>query len=398
MIKYYKELEEKKQQYLDLVEPLRMMDLSIKANQVPIEFYKTYYKLFCKLADLDVLLNDLLPSKYDNDDFLQVLDCYAEIYSDIYDYLSDDILAKNDNFKRKFALLMAKFKYEKGTSEYYEHINLYITSIINIYLFDSNLNMKSKNELKEYLESLKTVATFQGKLAPEIGKEIDSAIKKLNEYDLIIPKRSSKIKFNLPDSWYITPSGGLYNSMGENGHKGSNLKYAYYEEMDNNLKNLSNSKYYLNNISNVTKNGFITDSEFQDCVNLIYHFTSYYDGKNYDKRLVNLIAGIYDAHACFYEFFEELKLKSTNYNKDLNFIKKLDMSDLLVRVCGFHKISSQKKKTITTSRVNYEHEFSEYLKNGWYIDFVPPIIINENRGRLEEYPQEFLTIRKILKK
>ena len=39
-----------------------------------------------------------------------------------------------------------------------------------------------------------------------------------------------------------------------------------------------------------------------------------------------------------------------NYEED---IEELGMEDLLVRFCGFYKISSQTPKTITTSCVDY---------------------------------------------
>ena len=41
--------------------------------------------------------------------------------------------------------------------------------------------------------------------------------------------------------------------------------------------------------------------------------------------------------------------------------------------------------------------FDEYIKSGWTIQFIPPIIINKEKGYIEEYPKEFLTIRRILK-
>ena len=56
------------------------------------------------------------------------------------------------------------------------------------------------------------------------------------------------------------------------------------------------------------------------------------------------------------------------------------------------------EKTITTSCINYEVKFEEYIKKGWNIVFIPPIIIDEDNHNVIHYPEEFLTIRKILKK
>ena len=395
MIKYYKELEEKKQQYLNLIEPMQSIDFNIEINTLPLKFYTINYKLFERLVNLDVLFNNLLPLEQDTE-FLELLDSYGG--DDIFYDLSNYEIEKHGSFKRKFDFLMSKFKYEKDTYEYYEYLNSYIKSIIKLILIKADLNVENKRKLKEYLISVKTVATLQGKLPSELEDEINLTLKELDNYDFVLPHRTKNIKFTLPDSWYITPSGELYNSMGEDGHKTSNLKYAYFAEINDEIGKNSDSNHYLDQLSRIATNMYITNSDFQECFNLIYNFASCYYGKSYDRKLVKLITGIYSAHACFFSFFEELKLKSANYVDDLKYIRQLDMDDLLVRICGFHKISSQYNKTITTSCVNYEEEFDEYIKNGWHIDFVSPIIISENRRKLEEYPEYSLTIRKILKK
>lgn len=52
---------------------------------------------------------------------------------------------------------------------------------------------------------------------------------------------------------------------------------------------------------------------------------------------------MYQGNGNLYWLFE-------NYEED---IEELGMEDLLVRCCGFYKISSQTPKTITTSCVDY---------------------------------------------
>lgn len=76
---------------------------------------------------------------------------------------------------------------------------------------------------------------------------------------------------------------------------------------------------------------------------------------------------------------------------------KNDIGDILVRCCGFHKIESTLEKTITTSCVDYEIQFEEYIKKGWKIQFVSPIIINQKLGEVEKYNNDFIVIRKVLK-
>ena len=90
-----------------------------------------------------------------------------------------------------------------------------------------------------------------------------------------------------------------------------------------------------------------------------------------------------------------LKNNSSDYSSDLNFIRQLGLDEILVRCCGFHKISSVCDKTITTSCISYEEELSEYIERGWNIDFVKPIVLNPSTKRLEEYSDEFLLIKKM---
>ena len=120
-----------------------------------------------------------------------------------------------------------------------------------------------------------------------------------------------------------------------------------------------------------------------------------------EKHVVNLILGIINAHACFYKFFEELCLYTENPKYEIKEIikwTKNDIGDILVRCCGFHKVESMQEKTITTSCINYESELEEYINNGWNIQFLSPIIIDKDNKCLKEYPEDFLVIKRLLKK
>ena len=117
--------------------------------------------------------------------------------------------------------------------------------------------------------------------------------------------------------------------------------------------------------------------------------------KTYNPRIVKLIAGIESAQAGLFSFFYHLKNNSCDYYSDLDYIKQFNLDEILVRCCGFHKISSICDKTITTSCINYEEEFEEYIRKGWTIDFVKPIILNPYTKRIEEYSDEFLLIKKM---
>ncbi len=384
MIKYYKELEEKTTQYLKLVDTHITPENVIENDLVPLEFYIRNYNFFEQLPKLDTI-------KIKEDKIILELLNFYEV-EDVCDYLIND----ENNLKYKINHLLTKFKYKENTYQYYEYLRLYITSIIKLNVLNSNIDINSRSNLVEYFKTFKTVAKLQGNLSTKLEKEIDSKIKELDKYSFKLPNNKKIVNFLLPDSWYITPSGELYNSMGEDGHKGSNLQYAYLEQINNETE--YTSKYYLDKLLTIEENNFISKSEFKLYLNLIYNFEGLFADKTYDRKIIQLIKGIYSANACFYSFFEELKEKSSNYEENLNLIKKIDMDDLLVRTCGFHKVSSLFDKRITTSCINYNQEFYEYLKKGWTIDFIPPIIINEQNGKLEDYPKEYLTIKKILKK
>ena len=213
----------------------------------------------------------------------------------------------------------------------------------------------------------------------------------------------------LPNSWFITPYNHLYNSMGNDGHKESNLEYPYYSVHRDKL--VYNPKSFLNEIKEIEKNRYINEIDYKHYLNLIYDFPivypdSYYNmsgenkksyrelyKKSYNPKLINLIIGIISAHAGFYSFFYELK-KYDTFDENLKYIENMDFDEVLIRCCRFHKISSIANKTITTSSLNYQNDFKEYIDRGWTIDFVSPIILDENK-KLKEYDDNLVKIRQL---
>ena len=43
-------------------------------------------------------------------------------------------------------------------------------------------------------------------------------------------------------------------------------------------------------------------------------------------------------------------------------------------------------------------ELEEYIKNGWNVVFIPPFIIDKDNHCLKQYPEDFLVIKRLLKK
>ncbi len=239
-----------------------------------------------------------------------------------------------------------------------------------------------------------------------------------------IPPKNDGIIVNWPNSWYITPNGYLYNTGF--GHKRGNLVYSLYYDIYNFLKHnerVPNINYYRH-INNILKRGYITEGEFQDYSHLIYklptiitpeveHEMERYKNmcrirkesekkykkmisssefkwpeteRSYQKNLITLIIGHLAAETSLYSSFVRMN-KSCYKNEILTQIRHLtmnDISDVLVRFSGFHKIESIVDNTITTSSLNGITEFSEYLKRGWNLHIIPRIVYDEVEDKLSE--------------
>ena len=290
----------------------------------------------------------------------------------------------------------------------------YFMAIYYQFLYSDNGIDCSKDCIFNYLSSAKTMARYQNKLTKSDEILFNDALNYIRNYKIEIPhKNIEPTRIYLPNSWYITPYNHLYNTMGPEGHKEANLIYPFYysivrdDEIYNPYEILEDAKRCL-------QEGFIDKITFDSYTNLIYDFSTIYPEnyynlsdlekskyrslykRSYNPRIIKLIVGIKSAQAGLFSFFYHLKKDSCDYYNDLEFIKQFSLDEILVRCCGFHKISSIRDKTITTSCINYENEFKDYIRKGWTIDFVKPIILNPYSKRVEEYSDEFLLIKKLL--
>ena len=81
------------------------------------------------------------------------------------------------------------------------------------------------------------------------------------------------------------------------------------------------------------------------------------------------------------------RMNSSNYKQQLALyfsLNKMDLDDVLVRYCGFHKISSVVDKTITTSSLNAIENLKLYLDKGWTIDIIPGIVYDRVKDKVED--------------
>lgn len=99
----------------------------------------------------------------------------------------------------------------------------------------------------------------------------------------------------------------------------------------------------------------------------------------------NLIVSNNYAHALVIRFFAELHEYAKDYRKCIHQIREMDIDQLLIRACGFNKVTRNRfdgEKTILTSNPNYQEEFKEYVEHGWSIEYSPPIVIDKEKGEL----------------
>ena len=200
--------------------------------------------------------------------------------------------------------------------------------------------------------------------------------KELDEYtpiEILNDKKEKEI-YTLPKRYFITKSGILYNSLGETSHKESNLIYTYnlikdylnktkYKSLVN-TKQLSLTKELkteLLNLNRILKTKKITKRDIKTYLNLDITNTN-------NINIYNLIIGIITAKIELLETFINTK------NKDI--FNKNDISDILVRLCGFHKIETSINKTITTASLDI-YSFINYLEKDYTINIIPKLNKND---------------------
>lgn len=395
MVKYFEELESPNSHFITLT-TRRNKKIRIVNEQIPQECLDEISKLYKKIDEYDLFCDKGLPKKpyftEGNYDFSECYSCYANYHNAGQSGLTTYGVAMIDRLKEKFKKNYNGEHFDEEFYAYFEIIFDYISHPIS----------KNKTELIEHLRELEKIVNFQNKLTKEDKIMFNSLIKKLESTD-IIKNQNEYIseEYALPNAWYITPFNHLYNTMGPNGHKGANLIYPY-SNIQYGLE-LINEKYYLEKIDTILKTNRINRQDYMEYVHLIHDFISILPSENdilgepqysYDPKMNQLVIGILSAYAGLYRFFNNLYKYSKDYKADIEYLKQFSLDELLIRCCGFHKVLSVDVKTITTSCLNYEEEFKEYIDKGWSIDFVKPITLNYF-NRLEEIEEDFMKIKKL---
>jgi hypothetical protein len=189
---------------------------------------------------------------------------------------------------------------------------------------------------------------------------------------------------DIPNAWYLTRNGMLYNSMGPGGHKESNLQYPITDIRqgvmypDKSIYKSFIDKYH-EEYDEVKERGYITLDQFVEYLNLYVRKEGIYKDRIYHKIVVDLTLGIIKAHEDLYRAFIRL-LDTESYEQSLEKLFSLTtdskdrviVDDLLIRFVGMSKVKAGGFPFICTSNT-YERDFQEYIDRGYEVDLVNPI-------------------------
>ena len=193
------------------------------------------------------------------------------------------------------------------------------------------------------------------------------------------------IKIELPNSWYITRNGSLYNSMGKGGHKESNLEYPISDIQRGMFPCffIDERNKYLEEYNTTKERGYITRDQYVKYLNWYGVCDSFINNRIYHKIIVDLVLGIIRAHVDLYEAFDKLEY-SEKYEDELKKLFEMcnyQYDDLLVRFVGMSKVKASGLPFVCTTDT-YEMDFHEYTERGYSIDLVDPIIVED--GEVKE--------------
>lgn len=406
MYEYFKELENLRDFKTYLVRNTSDRKQDIVRENIPFSdnLLKELEKLFPKLNIIDQMIDAL------NEDLvMNTLEYKASSYekwintNGFFEFKNEQYFESHNDLNKKIDLTFSDLQFILN------NLIVSINYLVELYPKYKEFLLNTQKEIKMILNEIDTIST------------------------IILPPKEEGVTINWPNSWYITPNGYLYNTG--LGHKRGNLKYSFYYEicdfLEHNQKVTDINNY--SHISNILKRGYITSAEFQNYAHLIYKLPTIitpeieYDinccqnllemneenyrkitssinfrwpqiERSYQKNLITLITGHLAAETELYQSFMRMN-NSSNKNdliKQLKYLTRNDLGDVLVRFSRFHKIESIIDNTITTSSLNGIHEFSCYLKKGWNLHIISGIIYDKSIDKLSEVDFNSYFVRKHL--
>lgn len=392
MIKYYKELENPSSYVLPLVENNYPTDLKYIINKFPLSFdYNKLTVLFSIQQSINLLFKNIdiekvKPHKSSKFELLSYRN-----HMDFYDVITELETIKYEELPI-FIDLLNQISFSSNDLIYLTKTYHFTLSLILKII--PSLSSEWKSTL-QFLED--TLQEFDSKLT------IHYSIPPIETRNVI-----------LPNAWYISPIGDLYNTGGntQSSHKETNLIYSYDHINDffqTNYNFVGISKKLLQEKTQTIENNSITRGQIKHYLNESYDYATIHflkpkdniDPVSHDQRIIKIILGVISAKASYFSFFEKLSQLTNDPMMEFNSIKTLtnnELSDILVRCVGFHKIESSIEKTITTTTLNPYNDFYEYIIRGWNICVIPKIIIDREKRSIIEQDLNSLFIQKHLQR
>lgn len=299
----------------------------------------------------------------------------------------------------------------------------------NHFIEDSSFVISSVSDLKYMLREYFDCCEGFIEIFPQFQEGLMDTHKKIQEMqkelekrtEIILPAESDGVVFTCPNAWFLTPSGYLYNTGGEDGHKNGNLLYPFFKIYNYLLQNWEVSDVFNHKqIKKIIERGYVTSGEFQNYANLVYSLPTILTPevehdimrfqnilklsdleeeqliqkedfsfpaleRSYQPNIIKLVIGHLAAEEDFFHSFQ--KINGSQRKKDIiqkiNAFSNQDFSDILVRYSGFHKVESCEKK-ITTSSLYAIEEFQNYLNQGWSVYIIPKIVYDAKLDDVKE--------------
>lgn len=391
MYKYFKELENPNDFKVYLTKGLLVEERKLYSEKAWLsnDFLKQYKEIFKRINIIDMFIEGTKYELFDKHPSLAINDL---VYDECY------------NMHQFFSLKEEEYPYIniKGKLDltFYQ-----ITSFLRIHLDFCDYLIDIYPQYKEFFLSTLTM--------------INNTLKQLNEKSTMeLPPLSNKVEYTYPNAWYITPTGYLYNTGGEYGHKQGNLINSflrYYESIKNDGYALENANLY-NDIKKILKKEYVPWGYYKNYSNTKHRITPIItpeveldnkrekyiiNGRNkekishdpfsrperiYQKNVITLITGYLSAETALANSFARLNhsKKKKEIIEKLTEITRKYLPDILVRYSGFNKIESVLDRTITTSSLKGIENFKEYLDKGWNLHIIPGIVYDKTKDELTE--------------